>query len=396
VDYGITPKGFRRKSYDEILADMEANARNLFGNDIDLSETSSFGQRLRIMAYALAEKWNEAEKVYNSGYVDTAEGLQLNRVGKYIGIEKRAASKAGTKLLLSGEIGKQVLAGFKGSTPTGIEFETLSDVTVGGDGTILTTVKAVNAGISGNVAANTITVIVNPIAGITSITNPNPATGGQDEESDAEFRERYSISVAKGGSSTADSIRAKLLDEVPGVRAAIVFENDTSTVDSAGRPPKCIECVVLGGNQTNIANAILASKAGGIQAYGTTSVVVQDSSGKDKTIGFTYAGQKLIYVNAEITKTPAYPLDGDSLIQLAIIKYIGGADGSGNVYAGLSMGESVIYNAIIGEIYKIPGVKNLVLEIGTNGIDFDMLDIPVDEIEVTETDADAVVVTSHV
>jgi uncharacterized phage protein gp47/JayE len=302
MSYGVTPQGFKRKTFDAIVADLQAAARNEFGSDVDLSNVSPLGKLINTIAYELSVKWQSSEEEYNSAYVDTAEGINLHQVGKYIGL-----------------------------TP-------------------------------------------------------------QDQESDIDFRNRYISSIAKGGASTVESIRAKLL-EVDGIRAAIVIENATNSTDADGRPAKSIECIVLGGNQTDIAKAILGSKAAGIQAYGSTTVTVQDSAGNNHTISFSYAAVVDIYANITITKTAAYPTDGDAQVKTAIIRYIGGTDGANN-YSGLSMGDDVIYAKAIAEIYKIAGVADVVLELSVDGITYNPSNISIDATKVAETDNVKVVVTS--
>ncbi|MFT9496387.1 baseplate J/gp47 family protein [Anaerosolibacter sp.] len=393
--YGLTPQGFKRKTYEVIIQDMEARAKSLFGEKINLTERSPLGLFIRLVAWFLGNIWQLAEKVYNSAYVDSAEGVSLNYVGKYIGIKKKLKNKAKTSILATGDEGTLITPdNLIVATPGGIEFVPLETKAIGPEPTLISFECGVY-GIIGNVPANSITEIITPLSGLASVTNPEKATEGQDDEKDEEFRARYDISVAKGGSSTTDSIRAKLLDEVVGVRAAIVLENDTMAVDADGIPPKSVHSIVLGGNEVDIANAILASKAGGIQAYGSTTVVVKDKSGRDKTIGFSYATSVLIYANVSITRTAVYPFDGDNQVKLTIIKYIGGTDAESIVYNGLSMNESVIYNRLIHEIYKIPGVKDVSLELSLDGITFTEGNISIGGSEVAETNSDIVVVTSH-
>lgn len=395
MEYGVTLNGFRRKTYEEIFEDMESRAKNLLGNDVDLSETSPDGMFIRNSAYELSLIWQTAEDTYNSGHVDTAEGLSLRNVGKYIGIKGKNKEKAKTSLQVNGTPGTVISLDLKATTLTGVEFEPIETKTIDLSGSVMVPIQAVVPGVEGNVPANTIVTMVNPIQGIDSVTNPEAAAGGQDEESDPDFRERYGESVAKAGSSTTDSIRAKLLDEVSGVRAAIVVENDSDVEDEFGRPPHSVEAIVLGGEQTDIAQAILQSKAGGIEAYGSTIVVVKDLSGRDKTIGFSYAAQVLIYANINIEKSATYPSDGDNQVKLAFIKYIGGTDTDGKLYNGLSMGKEVVYNKAISEIYKIPGVEDVNLEISTDGTTFIKENILISEMNVAETNHNIVQVSSH-
>ena len=393
MSYGVTPQGFRRKTFEDIVADLQQAAQNEFGVDVDLSETSPLGKFISVIAYALAEKWESSEDEYNSAYVDTAEGTQLHNVGKYIGIKPNEATKATGQITITGTPATLINAGFLIATATGIQFQTIDSATISGSGTITVNIEAINTGATGNVSGNTITVIVNPQAGVTSVTNAMATSGGQDQESDIDFRNRYLESVAKGGSSTVDSIRAKLLDEVDGVRAAIVIENDTNAADPDGRPPKSINAIVLGGTSADIAKAIMQSKAAGIQAYGSTVEIVQDSSGNNHSIGFSYATEIDIYANITITKNAAYPSDGDTQVKLALIKHIGGTDGT-NTYNGLSMGDDVIHGQVQSKIYQVAGVVDVVLELSTDGITYAESNIPINTTEVAQTDNIKVVVTS--
>ncbi|MFT9493428.1 baseplate J/gp47 family protein [Anaerosolibacter sp.] len=391
--YGLTPQGFKRKTYEIVIQDMETRARALFGENVNLTVRSPLGIFIRIIAWFHGILWQLAEQVYNSAYVDTAEGVQLDYVGKYIGIRRNQAVKATGEIQITGDAGTVIPIGFIAETTTGIQFSTVTEGIIGVGGTVTLAIQAVTSGKNGNVSAGTITEIVTPTTGVESVMNLADITGGQDVESDENFRDRYSISVSRGGSSTGDSIRAKLLDDVPGVRAALVIENDTNAIDSDGRPPKCIECVLLGGSDEDIAKAILNSKAAGIQAYGSTTVVIQDSSGNNQNIGFSYAEQQLIYANVIITSNAQYPSNGDDQVKLAVIKYIGGTDDEGNVYTGLSMGEDVIYHKIIAEIYKVPGVEDVTLEIGIDGISYNQANISIPQTEVAETNSTIVVVS---
>ena len=75
-------------------------------------------------------------------------------------------------------------------------------------------VECIEAGTIGNVAANTITIPDKPIPGITSITNPDPMTGGTEEEDDESFRERV-LAAYDESLSGADSDYIEWAKRVP-------------------------------------------------------------------------------------------------------------------------------------------------------------------------------------
>lgn len=391
-EFGLTAQGFRRKRYADIITEKEARARALFGEDVNLSETSPLKRFIQLNAWEESLVWQLVEDVYNAAFVDTAEGYDLDKVAKRIGIIRQPAQRARGQATFTGENGTLIPAGFLVATADDIIFQTVEAFTIV-DGQAVVDIEAVEPGSAGNVPANTITDIINPEVGIDSVTNSEPTGSGHNKELDTKFRDRYLLSVAKGGASTPDAIRASLLD-TPGVRAAIAIINNTmDTID--GRPPKSFETYVLGGDPEDIANAILETGAAGIQPYGTEQVVVKDASGQEQTIGFTYAEEVQIYVRVTVTPTAEYSPDGDERVRSEIIKYIGGQDADGQLYAGLGMGDDVIHSSFIRAAGRVPGIDDLEIEISTDGNTWVTANIEIDFTQVAETDSSLVVVTSE-
>lgn len=392
ADFGLGSKGFKRKQYADIIADMNLRARELFGEDINLSERSPLGLFIRLVAWFTSILWQLAEKVYNSGYIDTAEGSSLDHVVKYAGLNRRGAVKAKGQATITGDNGTAISAGFLVGTPEGINFITTAAATIGVSGEVTVSIEAVEPGIGSNVPSGIITEIINPLPGVDSVANNNPTTGGRNAETDPELRTRYFLSLAAAGASTIDAIRAALL-RTEGVRAANVIENASINTDVDGRPPKSIECYVLGGQAADVAQTILDYKAAGIETTGTEQETVKDSSGQDRLIRFSFADVVNVYANIELSINPKFPIDGEERIKQKLAQYIGGEDVQGNVYAGLNMGENVIYTRLIDIIYNIEGIEDLSLEIGTDGLVFGTQNIAIAVNEVAETAPAKVVIT---
>lgn len=76
---------------------------------------------------------------------------------------------------------------------------------------------------------NTLTEILTPISGWISINNLKAGVTGRFIETDSELRIRRNNSLRLLGAGTVESIRARLLQQVPGVISALVFENSTLT-----------------------------------------------------------------------------------------------------------------------------------------------------------------------
>lgn len=123
-----------------------------------------------------------------------------------------------------------------------------------------------------------VTKMLNNIAGFTGVMNLLDPIYGRLRERDIELRQSYIAKSALRSNTMVDSIVAELLNNVE-VESASGYENDTDYTDERGLPPHSIEIVVEGGNNTEIAEAILRRKAGGIQTHGSVTVNVAGKYG---------------------------------------------------------------------------------------------------------------------
>lgn len=362
-NWGLTENGFLRPSYGELLDAFEVKAKELFGSTINLTVRSPLGIFLRIFAWFAGLMWQLAEDVYSSGFIDTATGVSLARLGAFIGIRLLAAQKATGTLQITGEAGAVIYSGFIVQAGNQ-KFVTLETVTIGQDGTASAPIQAYEAGPLGNVAAGAIDTVVTPLAAAITVTNPAPTIGGRSRETDQEFRERYARSVDKPGGSNTDAIRAELL-EVPGVITAVVWENEADVESAEGLPPHSIEAIVYGGADAAVAAAIFAKKAAGIQTSGTVSMQLMDASSRLRTIRFSRPEAVPVYVRISgLVVEDAY--GGDAALQIVIVDYIGSEAGDYSK-SGLAIGETVFYNRLMCPINSVPGVVDYSLELSTDG-----------------------------
>lgn len=119
-----------------------------------------------------------------------------------------------------------------------------------------------------------VTKMVNNVTGFTAVTNLLEPTYGRKQENDIELRQSYIAKSALRSNTMIESIVGELLNNIENVESASGYENDTDYVDSRGLPPHSIEIIVEGGDNSEIAQAILRRKAGGIQTYGSIEVGV--------------------------------------------------------------------------------------------------------------------------
>ena len=184
------------------------------------------------------------------------EWLDYHAKGR--GITRKPANPASGELLITGVPGTTIPAGFRFAAPAtadtpAIEYQTTEKYTIGEDGTVRVQVTAVEPGIKGNVPANTVTLMMTPIKGITSITNEASITGGTEVESDDELRNRImEIDAASEVSFVgSDGDYKRWAEEVPGVGTALVMP------EWAG--PGTVKVVVIDANGQPANQAIIAA-----------------------------------------------------------------------------------------------------------------------------------------
>lgn len=380
----LDEKGFKRKRFLDWWADIETKARTVFGEKINLTERTPLGIILRLIAWSLGLISQLAENVYNSAFVDTAKGVSLDRVVKRIGIRRHKADYARGFIRVTGTNGKLIPSDFRVRTNSGIVFATTEAATISETGTVMIPIRALDIGTSGNVPENTITVVVNPNGDVQSVTNPQRTEGGRERETDLELRERYDLSLSKGGSSTVESIRSTLL-QLTGVRGCIVEEND-SLLEKEGIPPKAVAPIVFGGSDQEIAVTIKATKAGGIQSWGETEVTVIDSMGNPQIIGFTRPTEVPIYINVTLSTNENFPVDGKTHVRSKLIQSIGGQDADETIYDGLGLEENVVHSRLISSVYQVPGIEDVELTLGEDPLNMSEGNILISKWQVAQTD----------
>lgn len=389
--FGLTKNGFKRMRYADIIAEMNVWAKNEFGQDVNVADNSSLGMIFKVVAFALSRVWEVAEATYYAGYKDTAEGFQLDGVGQYVGIKRKSADWATGIATFTGNAGTVIAQYFIIAAGT-TQFWTTETVVIPESGIITAPIRCLETGEIGNVLPGTIATIVNPTMGVKTVTNQYATAGGSPVEPDNTFRPRYDKSISTGGSSTTSAIEAEVL-AITEVIDCTATENTTmATVN--GIPAKSVSTVVYGGADADIAQAIYKTKAGGMQAYGTTIVPITDAKGRVHQIGFTRVAEVPIYARIYLTtESEIFPLDGTAKIKDAIVSYIGGIDSSSVEHAGLSLGGDVIYTRIIGLCHVVEGVINAVVTLSTDNVTFAAANVAIDSGKKAVTTLDKIVIS---
>ncbi len=186
--------------------------------------------------------------------------------------------------------------------------------------------------------------IITPRSGWDSIGNLVAGTVGRERETDTELRQRFEQSRQVLGSATVKAIRARLLQEVPGINEVRIFENRLNVTSQDDIPPHALEALVVGGEDQAIADTLWNHKPAGIETYGTTEVLVQDENRDGQLIRFSRPTQHYAWVKVhvgELYNEEALPSDVLTGIKLAVVQH----------GQSLGIGEDIILQRFLGPIY---------------------------------------------
>lgn len=165
--FGVLSTGFRAKTLQDILDEIEDAQRAAFGPAINTQADSVLGQLNGIYADQLSELWEVANAVYRARQPDSASDEALDNVAAITGAVRLSAARSTVTLLLNLDDGTTVGAGKVVSIgPNGEQWQSIAPVTntSGFNATVAGLFESVNFGpIAGN--PGTIDTIKTPVSG---------------------------------------------------------------------------------------------------------------------------------------------------------------------------------------------------------------------------------------
>lgn len=385
----IDASGFHIPTYPDILTEMVANMKSIYGNDIYLENDSADYQLLSIFSLKIYDAMQSAQLGYNSRSPVTAIGAALDAVVKMNGLERKAASYSTCSVTLTGTAGTTIYNGVvqdsSGSSwnlPAITIISALGTVTVSATCQVLGAIEA---------TAGSITTISTPVSGWDSVTNSVAAVAGLPVEEDSNLRSRQSIS-AKLPSITLFSGTTAAVAAVSGVTRYKVYENYTNATDANGLLAHSIWAVVEGGADQDIAEAVYYNKSVGCGVNGTTEVVVVDSTyGTTNTIKFSRPTYITIYVDIHI-----HLLDGGNSTHIEAVR-----NAVTTYLNSLQIGEDLTISGIYGAamatmpdlLVPVFSIKQLVAGTTTSPLTANDITIAFDEVTDTSDSPASVTIT---
>ena len=331
----IDSSGLHIPTYSDIRNQLIEDAKNIFGQDIYLEIDSQDYQWIAVISEKIYDAFQLAQYVYNNRSPSTAIGVALDSIVKLNGIKRKSGEHSTCLVTLTGLSGTQIINGLV-EDASGNQWSLPSIVIILSEGEIEI---IATCNVSGPISANIgdINTIVTPTYGWNSVVNNVAAVIGVEQETDAQLRARQALSTAVPSQTVLEGTRGAIA-AVSGVTRFGVYENDTNEVDDRGLPEHSITCVVEGGNESNIANAIYLNKGIGAYTNGDIEISIVDSYGQSTVIRFYRPVYKDIEATINVKALPGYTSNITDQIKQNIVNYLN----------GLSIGENLTVSALWG------------------------------------------------
>lgn len=381
----LSSSGLQVQTQAEILDELTAKLRATFGPNFNTSTSSIAGQLSNILAEVRALDQQVLLQVYRCFDPNTAIGVCLDRLASLTGSLREPATRSTVDVEFTFTAAGSVANGdqFR-NDDTGTLWEAINGPWVaGGAGTIAGQLQAVNTGpLVANAGTTWSIVTANP--NLSGVANPaDDADLGQDQQSDASFRQARNIELYARGLGPLASIDA-VVSRVPGVTFVRTYHNpNINPVDADGIPFKAFNVVVQtdpspppAALQQLIWDAIWTVTGAGGEAYGTGFVgSITDSEGTlQSNIGFDLVSEVDVWLNVELTtSTSEDPITPNITTVVADAILATALDQVDNVEGWEETGRDVVAIDVSGVVSRllsagtITGVDAVAVAIGTGG-----------------------------
>jgi len=370
---------------DEVVAEW----RSAFGQDLVVTPETPQGVIITMEVEARDAMVRNNAEVANQINPDLAGGVWLDALWALTAGSRRGATRSrlvgvefrGTALTL---IPAGSIATVQGS---GAQFYTTSNILLDGTGFATGTMESVN---TGPIAApiNQLVEIASSVLGWEQVINPFAAELGQVVESDISSRRRRRQTLALQSVSLIEATISRLYD-LDGVRSLSYRENVGDTpliIDGITLVPHSIYVCVDGGEDTEVASALLETKSGGSAWNGLVVLnLVEPASGQIYEVKFDRPIERTFL--ARVT-AKASTLNIQAIIPAAIALY-GAGELEGE--AGLVVGSDVSAFELAGAVNQVePRIFVTKVELSEDGITWTTADIPIAINEVARIPESAV------
>lgn len=324
----VDASGLHLPTFTEILDDMVAQMRVIFGTDIYLENDSTDYQMLAIFARKVYDTLMSVQLAYNNRSPVSAVGVGLDSIVKLNGLARQTPSYSICSVTVTGTAALVITNGVVRDI-NGYKWDLPASVTIGVGGTVEVTATCQTVGAI-TATAHQINIIDTPTLGWTSVDNTSAATAGQAVEADSALRSRQSVSTAYPSQTVLAGTYAGIA-ALTDVDRFVIFENDTHSAatdpNGLGLPQHSITCVVEGGDDTDVAEAIFNNRGIGATTNGDVEVWLTDPVYSAMTL-IKFYRPVYVDIDVEFTITPmtGYTTATEDSIKEAVADYLNSLD----------------------------------------------------------------------
>ena len=280
---------YKVQAYEEILSSLQNSAKEQFGDEFNVSNTSNWYRLIGLPVSLLCvEKSQNIKDLEDRMSIYKATGTDLDDILSNFRFSRKQSSAATGTWTTSNSTPNTVVsigALTVERATDGITYKNTNAVTINSLGVGVFEIECETSGTIGNCDIGEIDKITTPVSGISSGSNTDTLEDGQDQETDLEYLSRYLEASSTEAYWNLDGIYSELL-AVDGVTSAYVNCNRENVTDSNGWLPHSRIYVVDGGADKDIAEAIYRKTDRAIAENGTEEVTVTDIQGIERVVKF--------------------------------------------------------------------------------------------------------------
>lgn len=394
----FTPEGVVVESFTDINTRIEERFREAFGSGIQVGAGTKYGSQILIMSEIISEFNLQVADTATVFDPDQATQAILSRQVGLNGIEREDAEFSTDDVTVTGTNGVIVTEGSVVRAPGGtVDWEIVADITIAG-GTGSGTIRAkatgpIDAGTSG-----TITEIGNAILGWDTVSNDGNTILGREGETDPELRVRRTVVSRSGGGGSVDRIASRLFELTDVVDVKVIENTTGAPLPPDAQPDSTIRAIVLGGQDSDIAEVLMTNKAGGMPTFAVDATLhpyISPVTGQTYNVIFDRPTQVPIFITVDITTDAGFPNNGITQIKQAIVDWFNGDfDINGLIIPAKLIGDDVINSRIYSPVNSVPGHTINTLFADTTASPVVSTDIAISVTQLATIDIDDIIVTT--
>jgi len=367
-----------------VLGEVEQEYKDGFDNQsLDTAPTTPQGVLITAETSARKKYIDNNAGLANPINPNIAGGIFFDAIWAFTGGKRDDARRTIVVATLTGVAGTVVPSLSRAQTGAGDVFETISNVTIPGAGTIDATFQSVEEGAIPCGAGALTQITEGNVLGWETVNNTDPGILGGAAQSDASARKERNNEISLQGSALVQAITSNLwaLDDVTGVQYRENFTSSPVTIDNVPLVEHSIWVGVDGATDLEVATTINNNKSGGCNYNNAVGIAVSQEvidPYSNQAIDILFSRPELVPVLVRATiEVFGGVADPEGATKQAILDY---ANGELENFPGFILGNSVSPFQISGAVTgQVDGIYVQLMEVSlTAPVSYQSTEIPLE------------------